>query len=189
MTAETPSRAPRLNARSSLRLVIAFGIVSLFADMTYEGMRSIAGPYLALLAASGLAVGLIGGVGELVSYALRLVTGHWADRSGWYWPITLAGYAVQMIAVPLLALAHSWPAAAALIILERVGKATRNPARNAMLAPAGDHTRSCWHSHWSHQRHAVGDSLKPTRNGRWQAPRLRRQRHVPLRITTRSIRA
>lgn len=124
--------------------MVAFGIVSLFADMTYEGMRSIAGPYLALLGASGLAVGLIGGVGELISYALRLGTGHWADRSGWYWPITLAGYAVQMIAVPLLALTHSWPAAAALIILERVGKATRNPARNAMLARAGDHIGQGW---------------------------------------------
>jgi len=143
MNSAKPAADPALY-RNSLRLVVAFGIVSLFADMTYEGMRSVAGPYLALLGASGLIVGLVGGLGELVSYALRLLTGRWADRSGWYWPITLTGYTVQMIAVPLLALSHSWPAAAALIVLERVGKATRNPARNAMLARAGDHIGHGW---------------------------------------------
>ncbi|MDE2148971.1 MAG: MFS transporter [Gammaproteobacteria bacterium] len=112
--------------------------------MTYEGMRSVVGPFLATLGASALVVGLVAGTGELVSYALRLATGAWADRSGWYWPITLAGYVLQMAAVPLLALAQHWPAAAALIVLERVGKATRNPARNAMLARAGDHIGHGW---------------------------------------------
>lgn len=135
---------PKLSSRDSLRLIVAFGVVSLFADMTYEGMRSIAGPYLALLGASGLAVGVIGGVGELIGYALRWGTGYWADHSGRYWPITLAGYTVQLIAVPLLALAHSWPAAAALIIIERIGKATRNPPRDAMLARAGDQVGQGW---------------------------------------------
>jgi predicted MFS family arabinose efflux permease len=132
-------------ARSAaLRFVISFGIVSLFADMTYEGMRSIAGPYLAVLGASGAAVGLIGGIGELLGYVLRLFSGNLADRSRLYWPITVTGYIVQMAAVPALALTGSWPAAAALIIIERVGKATRNPPRDVMLAHAGESIGHGW---------------------------------------------
>jgi Major Facilitator Superfamily len=129
---------------AALRFVVAFGIVSLFADMTYEGMRSIAGPYLAVLGASGAAVGLIGGVGELSGYVLRLVSGSLAGRTRLYWPITLMGYGVQMAAVPALALIGSWPAAAALIIIERIGKATRNPPRDVMLAHAGESVGQGW---------------------------------------------
>jgi predicted MFS family arabinose efflux permease len=112
--------------------------------MTYEGMRSIAGPYLAVLGASGAAVGLIGGIGELSGYVLRLVSGSVADRSRLYWPITITGYIVQMAAVPALALVGSWPAAAALIIIERIGKATRNPPRDVMLARAGESIGHGW---------------------------------------------
>jgi predicted MFS family arabinose efflux permease len=127
-----------------LRFVVAFGIVSLFADMTYEGMRSISGPYLAALGATGAAVGMIAGIGELLGYTLRLVSGSLADRSRRYWSITLLGYVVQMAAVPALALVGTWPAAAALIILERIGKATRNPPRDVMLSQAGETIGQGW---------------------------------------------
>jgi MFS family permease len=133
-----------LTDTAALRFVISFGVVSLFADMTYEGMRSIAGPYLALLGASGTAVGLIAGSGELLGYTLRWVSGDIADRSRLYWPITLAGYVVQMAAVPALALIGNWPAAAALIILERIGKATRNPPRDVMISQAGETVGQGW---------------------------------------------
>lgn len=121
----------------ALRFVLLIGVLSLFADFTYEGSRSVLGPYLAILGASATAVGLITGFGELAGYGLRLVSGRWADASKQYWPITIFGYVVQMAAVPALALTHSWPAAAVLIILERVGKAIRNPPRDTMLAHAG----------------------------------------------------
>lgn len=113
------------------------GVVSFFADLTYEGARSELGPYLAMLRASGAAVGIVSGLGELLGYGLRLVSGRAADRTGLFWPITLGGYVLQMLAVPLLAFTHTWPQAAILIVLERVGKATRNPPRDAMLAHAG----------------------------------------------------
>lgn len=120
----------------ALRFILLIGVVSLFADLTYEGSRSITGPYLAVLGASATAVGVVAGGGELLGYALRLVSGRLADAMGRYWPITITGYVVQMAAVPALALAGSWPAAAVLIVLERVGKAMRNPPRDAMLAHA-----------------------------------------------------
>src|SRR5690348_5686409 len=123
-------------ARNALGFVVLIGIVSLFADMTYEGSRSITGPFLGSLGATGAIVGIVAGGGELLGYLLRFGTGALADRTGRYWAITILGYAVNLFAVPALALAGNWPVAAGLIILERSGKALRTPARDAMLSHA-----------------------------------------------------
>jgi MFS family permease len=104
--------------------------------MTHEGARSITGPFMALLGASGTVVGFVAGFGELVGYLLRLPSGYISDRTGKYWTITIIGYLINMLAVPLLALAGSWGMAALLIIAERAGKAIRNPTRDAMLSHA-----------------------------------------------------
>lgn len=130
--------------RSGLAFVVAFGIVSLFADMAYEGMRGISGPFLASLGATGAAVGAIAGTGELFGYLLRLGSGRFAERTRLYWPIALAGYAIQMAAVPALALAGNWWSAALFIILERTGKAVRNPAANTMMSRAGEQIGQGW---------------------------------------------
>ena len=122
--------------KTAFKFILLLGIVSLLADMTYEGARSITGPYLALLGASGTVVGIVAGSGELVGYALRLVSGYIADRSGRYWLVTILGYSVNLLAVPLLALAGRWEIAAALMISERIGKAIRTPSRDAMLSHA-----------------------------------------------------
>lgn len=139
-----PAANTAYTPRQALSFVLAFGIVSLFADMSYEGMRGIAGPFLASLGATGLAVGLIAGVGELAGYMLRLFSGRFADSTRAYWPITLTGYVVQMAAVPAMALAGNWWVAAGLIIIERAGKAIRNPARDAMLSRAGETIGHGW---------------------------------------------
>jgi MFS family permease len=130
--------------RSGLAFIIAFGIVSLWADMAYEGMRSISGPFLGSLGASGAIVGAVAGVGELFGYLLRLGSGRLAERTGAYWPIALAGYTIQMAAVPALALAGTWWAAAIFIVIERSGKALRNPAANTMMSRAGEHIGQGW---------------------------------------------
>ena len=118
---------------------MAFGLVSLFADMVYEGMRAVAGPFLGSLGASALTVGLVTGAGEAVALILRLVSGPWADRSRRYWRLTVVGYAMTAVCVPLLAVtpllgAAGVAVASTLILLERVGKAVRSPAKSALLA-------------------------------------------------------
>ncbi|HKV65258.1 MAG TPA: MFS transporter, partial [Rhodanobacteraceae bacterium] len=120
----------------ALTFVVLIGVVSLFADMTYEGSRSIWGPFLGTLGATGAIVGLVAGGGELLGYLLRLFTGVLADKTQRYWTITIVGYAINLLAVPALALAGNWPVAAGLVILERSGKALRTPARDAMLSYA-----------------------------------------------------
>ncbi len=126
---------------SPWRTVVGFGVVSLAADMVYQGARSVTGPLLASLGASAVLVGLVSGAGEAMALLLRIVSGSWADRSGRYWTLTFAGYALTVICVPALAitpfLAGAGLALACVLILgERVGKAVRSPAKTALLAHA-----------------------------------------------------
>ncbi len=116
-------------------------MVSLSADMVYEGARSVTGPLLASLGASAVLVGLVSGAGEATALLMRLVFGSWADRSGRYWSLTFAGYALTAVCVPALAitpfLAGAGLAVACILILgERLGKAVRSPAKTALLAHA-----------------------------------------------------
>jgi MFS family permease len=126
---------------SPWRTVVGFGVVSLAADMVYEGARSVTGPLLASLGASALLVGLVSGAGEATALLMRVVFGSWADRSGRYWTLTFVGYGLTAVCVPALAvtpfLAGAGLALACLLILgERLGKAVRSPAKTALLAHA-----------------------------------------------------
>jgi MFS family permease len=121
----------------ALRFVLLIGVMSFFADFVYEGARSVTGPYLAILGASATLVGFIAGLGEMLGYGLRLASGLLSERTKEFWPITIFGYIVQMSAVPLLALAPNWQTAGLFIVLERVGRAIRNPPRDVMLSHAG----------------------------------------------------
>lgn len=129
------SRLPH-PAGAALAFVVLMGVVSLLADMTHEGARGIYGAYLPLLGVSATGLGFVMGFGELLAYGLRLVTGIIADRTRHYWGMMLLGYAVSLIAVPCLALVseNGWQAACLLILLERIGKAVRQPAKNTLLS-------------------------------------------------------
>ncbi|MDX2089919.1 MAG: MFS transporter [Kofleriaceae bacterium] len=124
----------RKHASRARHFVILLGWVSLFADLCYEGMRGAIGPYLAMLGASATAVGIVAGTGEAIGYGLRYVSGALADRTGRYWVLTFIGYGTNLVAVPLLALAGSWPMVAALVGLERLGKAIRSPAKSTLTS-------------------------------------------------------
>jgi len=124
-------------AKLAFRFVLVVGIVNFFADMTYEGGRSIAGPFLGSLGASAAIVGFVAGLGELAGYALRSISGYFADKTHQYWAVAFLGYAINMFAVPALALAGNWPMAAALIVAERTGRAIRKPSMDSMLSHAG----------------------------------------------------
>ncbi len=118
------------------RFIFLIGLVSLFADITYEGGRGLSGPFLFSLGASATAVGFVSGLGEMVGYGLRLVFGILSQRTGRYWGFTIGGFALNLAAVPLLALAGSWPAASALLVGERLGKSIRSPAKDTLLSHA-----------------------------------------------------
>jgi MFS family permease len=135
---------PLIQRRHAVTFIVLIGCVSLFADMTYEGGRSIAGPFLGTLGASAVVVSVVAGLGEFLGYGVRYLSGRAADRSGYYWSLMLIGYAVNLLSVPLLAFAGAWPVAMLLLIAERVGRAIRAPIRSAMLSHAASRTGAGW---------------------------------------------
>jgi MFS family permease len=139
---ESPNSAD--TKKLAFRFVLMIGVVQLFADMTYEGARGITGPFLGSLGASATVVGFTAGFGELMGYAFRSVTGYFADKTHKYWVFIFAGYLVNMLAVPALALAGHWPLAAALVVAERTGRAIRKPSTDAMLSHAGSRIGHGW---------------------------------------------
>ena len=119
-----------------MMFIILFGIVSLFSDMTHEGASSIRGAYLSLLGASAGTIGFISGLGELIGYSMRYVFGKITDRTRRYWPMTIVGYILDVLAVPALALVgeHGWVAACGLLVVQRMGKAIKKPAKDTIMS-------------------------------------------------------
>jgi hypothetical protein len=130
----TKERRSRLSSSPAFRFVLVMGAVNLFADMTYEGGASINGPFLGTLGASAAAISIVAGLGEFLGYSIRSVSGYISDKTGKYWLITFVGYTINLLAVPALALAGSWPAAAGLVLAERIGRAIRKPTVESMLS-------------------------------------------------------
>lgn len=122
------------------RFVTVFGTISLLADFVYEGARSITGPLLASLGATGLVVGVVTGIGEAAALGLRLVSGPLTDRTQRFWAWTIAGYTLTIVTVPVLGIAATLWVACALVIAERIGKAVRSPAKDTLLSHAASVT-------------------------------------------------
>jgi MFS family permease len=150
----TPDTADSEKRRLAYRLVILFGIIAMVGDIVYEGGRSVAGPFLFTLGASAFMVAFISGFGEFLGYAIRIATGYLTDRSRQYWVFVIAGY-MMIGAIPLLVLAGSWEVAAILLILERIGKAVRSPAKDAMLS----HVTSAIGRGWGFGLHEALDQV------------------------------
>ncbi len=123
------------NKKAAMNLIILFGLVSLFGDIVYEGARSVNGPYLKTLGVSAATVGFIAGLGEFIGYAIRLLSGYFADKTRAYWLFTFIGYGM-LATVPMLSLTGVWQVAALFIVLERLGKALRAPARDTIVSQA-----------------------------------------------------
>ena len=120
----------------ALAFITLMGIVSLFSDMTHEGARSILGEYLNLTGASAATIGFVSGIGELCGYSLRLLSGFIADKTKKYWTLVIVDYAMQVLAIPALALVpeNGWFFACGLVIMERIGKAVKKPAKNTLVS-------------------------------------------------------
>ncbi len=132
-----------MQRKLALIFILLMGLVSLFGDMVYEGARSVTGPYLLVLGGSAFVAATVAGAGEFLGYAVRLGSGYLADRTKNYWFLTVAGY-LLVGAVPLLVIAGRWETAALLILLERIGKGIRTPARDAILSHATQMTGRGW---------------------------------------------
>ncbi|MEX2684879.1 MAG: MFS transporter [Candidatus Sigynarchaeota archaeon] len=128
-----------MNEKESERLkaakigILLFGIVSLLGDIVYEGARGIVPSYLEFLGASAVLVGLVGGFGDFLGYALRLLSGFLADSTRAYWTFIFIGYGL-IGAIPFLGIPLGLEIAIVLVLTERVGKAFRSPSRDTVLS-------------------------------------------------------
>jgi MFS family permease len=151
-----------LSKKSAIAFIVLAGVVSLFADMNYEGGRSVVGQYVKLLGVSAFALGLSAGLGEFVGYALRILTGAIADRTRKYWLLIIVGYAVQLSSLPLMAFVSGWELAIAFLVLERLGKAIRKPAHDAVVSFAAKRTGSGFGFGLHEAMDQIGAFLGPT---------------------------
>ncbi|MEM1673466.1 MAG: MFS transporter [Candidatus Bathyarchaeia archaeon] len=122
--------------KRTLVVFILLGLISLTADMVYEGARSASGAYLEYLGAPPVSSAIIG-VGEFIGYALRFISGVLASylgSSAAFWGFVALGYAMNVMVLPFLAFAGFWWVATSLYLLERVGKGLRAPPRDVILA-------------------------------------------------------
>jgi hypothetical protein len=146
--------------RSPWRFILLVGVTNLFADMTYEGARGVTGDFLGKLGASGAIVGFVAGGGELAGYAVRSVSGIIADQTGRHWIDVWAGYIINMLCVPALALAGTWPVAAGLMIGERLGRGIRRPENRFVVPDHRDGRRGDRHADRKH-READDEAEEP----------------------------
>ncbi|MGQ9781915.1 MAG: MFS transporter [Nitrososphaeria archaeon] len=119
--------------RTIYMTIVLIGVVSMMGDIVYEGGKGLVPDYLRFLGASALAVGAISGLGDFIGYALRLVSGYLTDERRMYWEFMFLGYGL-VVAIPMLSLTNVWSVAATLVVLERVGKAVRSPARDTIVS-------------------------------------------------------
>lgn len=119
--------------KRAFQLIILFGIISLLGDIIYEGGRSAHGQYLKLLGVQAVTVGFIVGFGEFLGYFFRLISGFFADKTKSYWFLTIFGYFL-LASIPLISTTGSWRIIAFLIVLERIGKGIRTPARDTLTS-------------------------------------------------------
>ena len=163
--AASAARPSLLSGRSAMTFVVLLGTVGLFSDMTYEGGRSISGQFLKILGSNAVVVGTVAGAGEFLGYALRFASGLAADRTGAYWTIVLTGYSIQLLALPALAFVGRWDLAVGLLFAERIGKAIRNPARDAMLSYATHEMGRGWGYGLHEAMDQIGSLLGPALMG------------------------
>ena len=121
----------------AVTVILLFGFISMFGDMVYESARSANGQYFNLLNINAAQIGLVFGIGEFLGYFLRLVSGVYSDQRGNHWLLIFLGYGMLAV-VPLIGFTMNWNLLIVLIIMERIGKALRSPAKDTILSAVAE---------------------------------------------------
>ena len=118
-------------------VILLFGIISMLGDMVYESARGANSQYFNLLSISAAQVGLVFGIGEFLGYFLRLLAGVLSDKSGKHWIFIFVGYGMLLV-VPFMGFTMNWNILIVLILMERIGKSLRNPAKDTILSAVAE---------------------------------------------------
>jgi MFS family permease len=116
------------------RGVLGIGLASLFSDWGHEAATAILPAFLASLGAPALALGVIEGVSDGLSSFAKLAGGFVADHPRWRRPTGIVGYFATAITTFGYAFAQSWPAVLVLRAFGWMGRGSRGPSRDTLLA-------------------------------------------------------
>jgi MFS family permease len=117
------------------RNVLGIGIADLAADANYEMVFAVLPLFItAGLGAPAYAVGLIEGIGDGSSAAVKLWSGWYSDRIAWRKRMAVGGYGATVFGLGLLVAIASWPQVILARSLAWMGRGLRQPIRSAMLA-------------------------------------------------------
>ncbi len=122
-----------ISKKTAYAAILAMGIVSMLGDMAYESGKGIAPDYLRFLGASAFLVGAVSGLGEFIGYSARLVSGSLSDKTRAYWFFIFLGYGL-IVAIPLIGFTANIEIVIVLLLLERLGRALRAPARDTVIS-------------------------------------------------------
>jgi MFS family permease len=116
------------------RGVLGIGLASLLSDWGHEAATAILPAFLASLGAPAIALGVIEGVSDGLSSFAKLAGGFIADRPRWRRPTGIVGYLATAITTFGYAFAQSWPAVLVLRAFGWMGRGSRGPSRDTLLA-------------------------------------------------------
>lgn len=114
--------------------VILLGIVSFLNDVSSDMMLAVLPMFIASLGGAGIAIGLIGGLGDSIASILKVFSGYWSDRLGRRKPFVFWGYLTSSVAKLFFPLSRTWLDLLVLRPIERVGKGLRTAPRDALIA-------------------------------------------------------
>ncbi len=114
--------------------IILLGMVSFLTDLSSEMMFAILPFFITALGGSGVAVGLIGGVGESAASMVKLFSGYWSDKVRKRKPFAVLGYLLSSVAKLFFPFVSNWGHLLILRFMERTGKGVRTPPRDALIA-------------------------------------------------------
>jgi MFS family permease len=122
--------------RRVAQTVVLLGLVSLITDLSQEMVVAVLPLYLVVqLGLSPLIIGLIDGLYQGITAALRLVGGLLADKRGRYKEVAAVGYGVSAIAkLGLIAVGGAWVATTGVLLVDRLGKGMRTAPRDALIS-------------------------------------------------------
>ncbi|MFB0526646.1 MAG: MFS transporter [bacterium] len=114
--------------------ILLLGIISFLTDVSSEMILAILPLFIASLGGAGIAIGLIGGIGDSVASLLKVFSGYWSDRLRKRKPFAFFGYSISSVAKLFFPFIASWTQLLILRPLERVGKGVRDAPRDALIA-------------------------------------------------------
>jgi MFS family permease len=135
-TGQVPRAESATPQRWLTRGVLGVGLASLFSDWGHEAATSLLPAFLASLGAPAVALGVIEGISDGFSSFAKLAGGWIADRPAWRKPNGIVGYLATAITTFGYAFAGSWPVVLLLRALGWMGRGSRGPSRDALLADA-----------------------------------------------------